>query len=399
MTLADSHTYTWLEESWGLSKDEIKSLKPATRLREDLKLDDIALEELFYYLETQHGKKVSDWEVFGRSQTLETVAELFLGHVKETKIAFLFPGQGAQTVGMGKGVLHNSKAKALFTKAQEILGYDLLDLCLNGPQEKLDMTIYSQVAIFVYSLAELEVLREISPELIQKCSCVAGLSLGEYTALVAAGAMDFETGLKLVQLRATAMQETADAKAGGMMSVLGVTEETVNQIIADVNTSNSGVLTIANLLCPGNIVLSGDPKLCDIVAEKGTKAPYNAKATRKLAVTGAFHSDFMLPAKETLQKVLEQTSFTSPRKAVLCNLTGGKYNITSEADAKSEIVSNLTKQLTSPVRWEQSIKVMLSEGYNRIYELGPGAVLTGLMRHILRANPEFTDIQIEKLVL
>jgi len=393
------HAHHWLEEHWGLTNDTIVSLQPDTRLREDLHFDEIALEELFFYLETKYGKKISEGEIFGKQQTLDSLAKLFSENIKKSKVAFLFPGQGAQTIGMGKTTLHNSNAKALFTKAQEILGYDLLDLCLNGPQEKLEMTIYSQVAIFVCSLAELEVLKEIAPELVQECSSVAGLSLGEYTALVAAGALDFETGLRLVQIRATSMQETAISKSGGMVSVLGVTEEVVNKIIADITAGSDGVLTIANLLCPGNIVLSGDSKLCEQVVDKGTKPPYTAKATRKIAVSGAFHSDFMLPAQQTLLQALEQIPFSLPDKTVLCNLTGGKYEITSAEDAKSAIITNLTKQLTSPVRWEQSMKELLSKGYNRFYELGPSAVLTGLMRHILRANPQFVDVQIEKPVL
>jgi len=160
---------------------------------------------------------------------------------------------------------------------------------------------------------------------------------------------------------------------------------------------DNGTLTIANYLCPGNIVVSGDVKLCADLEQKARLPPYGAKLTRRLAVAGAFHSDIMLTAHDALAKRLKETRFSLPSKGVMCNLTGGMYEYTTEEDVNTEVTHNLISQLTSPVRWEQSIKAMLAEGYTHFYEIGPGTVLVGLMRHILRANPQYVDIHVEKI--
>lgn len=294
-----------------------------------------------------------------------------------SRIAFLFPGQGAQHVGMGKTLTAEiPAAAALFDQANEILGYDLKKLCLEGPAEELDSTVISQPAIFVTSLAALEKLKAESPEVIEQCEMAAGLSLGEYTALVFAGAMTFEEGLKLVQQRGQAMQDAADATSSGMASVLMLDLEAV-QAVRD-QAQSLGTIEIANYLCPGNLVLSGSKdaieKAVEIAEEQGARVV-------PLAVAGAFHTDIMKPADDKLAAALESVEMKSPRIPVISNVDTQSY--TDPAELKDVLV----RQVVSPVRWEDSIRSMLDQGVDQFYEIGPGRVLTGLLKRIQRKIP------------
>jgi len=291
-----------------------------------------------------------------------------------SKIAFLFPGQGAQHVGMGKTLAANyPAAAALYESANKILGYDLRRYCFDGPAEDLDSTVISQPAIFVTSLAALEVLRADSPEVVLGCEITAGLSLGEYTALVFSGAMTFEDGLRLVQRRGEAMQEASDATPSGMVSALLLELEQVKAICSQ--ASDPGVLQIANYLCPGNTVLSGENAACEraveLIEEAGGKAV-------PLPVAGAFHTDIMKPADARLAEALAGVPLERPEIPLVSNVDAEVHH---DPDALREL---LVRQVVSPVRWEESMRLMLDRGIDEFYEIGPGKVLRGLLRRIDR---------------
>jgi [acyl-carrier-protein] S-malonyltransferase len=296
-----------------------------------------------------------------------------------SKVAFLFPGQGAQAVGMGATVCSQvPAARALFDRAGEVLGYDLYKLCTEGPSEKLDSTVHSQPALFVAGLAALEQLKQNSPEVVERCSATAGLSLGEYTALVFAGVFDFETGLRVVQERCQAMQDAADATSGGMVSVLGVEREQVQKIVDEARSDQ--VLEIANLLCPGNIVVSGETAACERVVTLATAA--GAMKVIPLAVAGAFHTPLMQPAVERLRAALANVPMQRPRIPVVSNVDARPH------DDPDEIRELLIQQVCSQVRWEDSMRYLLEEqGITQFYELGPGRVLAGLLKRIARKVP------------
>jgi [acyl-carrier-protein] S-malonyltransferase len=291
-----------------------------------------------------------------------------------SKTAFLFPGQGAQHVGMGKQLAADfPAAKALFEKANDVLGFDLAELCFEGPQEKLDQTDISQPALFVCSFAALKKLKTENPEAVENCAIAAGLSLGEYTALTFAGAMSFEDGLRVVRKRGEAMQAAADQADSGMVSALLLDEEKVTEVAA--KTNESGRIWIANYLCPGNTVLSGEKSACETAAtliEEAGGRPI------PLSVAGAFHTEFMQPAVAELAKVLASVEIRSPRIPVVSNVDAAVH---SDPD---EIRSLLVEQVQNPVLWEKSVRFMLSEGVEQFYEVGPGKVLKGLMRRIDR---------------
>lgn len=292
------------------------------------------------------------------------------------RIALFFPGQGAQHVGMGKRLASQyPAARQLYDRAAEILGYDLASICFNGPAEELDSTVISQPAIFVTSLVALEKLRQDSPEIPLACEMAAGLSLGEYTALVFSGAMSFEDALRVVKRRGEAMQAAADATPSGMVSILLLERAQVEQICQE--ASAHGSIRIANFLCPGNLVVSGDNAACERAAELAIAAGGRAIP---LAVAGAFHTDIMKPADEAVAEVLAEVEIRSPEIPVVSNVDAQTHS------DPEEIRELLIRQVISPVRWEDSIQRMLAAGCDDFYEVGPGKVLRGLLKRISRKS-------------
>ena len=297
-------------------------------------------------------------------------------------VAFLFPGQGAQHVGMGaESTSELPAAKALFDSASEILGYDLLKLCLEGPADQLDATVHSQPALYVASLAALERLKNDSPEVINSCQAVAGLSLGEYTALAFAEAISFEDGLKVVAERGAAMQDAAEASPSGMVSLLGMELSAIEELCSQVREELSGqTMQIANHLCPGNIVVSGSTEACEKIAEKAIEA--GAMKAIPLAVAGAFHTPLMQPAVERLTTILDKVTISEPKRPVLSNVDAQVHS------DPSEIRDLLVKQVVSPVQWEASMRNLIDKiGVAGCYEIGPGRVLRGLLKRIERKFP------------
>lgn len=265
-------------------------------------------------------------------------------------------------------------AHALFQKASAVLGYDLLDVCVNGPAERLNATDVSQPAIFVASLAALESLKAAEPDAANGVVATAGLSLGEYTALVFAGALSFEDGLAVVKARGEAMQAAAEATPSGMVAIIGLEVPDVESLVAAARSA--GTLEIANYLCPGNTVISGSlpaiERIEQICAERG-----GIRATR-LAVAGAFHTAIMKPADDRLAAALAQVELREPRIPVWSNVDARPHT------DPAEIRKLLVQQVVSPVRWEETMRGLLAAGVERFYEIGPGRVLAGLMKRIHR---------------
>lgn len=295
-----------------------------------------------------------------------------------SKIAFLFPGQGAQSVGMAQQLVASlPAAKELFDRAAEVLGYDLARICFEGPAEELDSTVYSQPALFVASLAAIEQLRVEKPDVVDGAAAAAGLSLGEYSAMVFAGVMSFEDGLKVVQRRGEAMQAASDAVPSGMVSVLGMERDALATVVDQAR--GDGVLEIANYLCPGNIAVSGENSACERLVELAEKA--GAMKVIPLAVAGAFHTSIMQPAVEKLAAALADVPLAAPRIPVVSNVDALPHN------DPAEIRDLLIRQVVSPVLWEDSVRYLLAGGHDQFYEVGPGRVLRGLLKRIDRKIP------------
>jgi [acyl-carrier-protein] S-malonyltransferase len=290
------------------------------------------------------------------------------------QIAFLFPGQGAQAVGMGRQLCEAlPAARRLFDEAAQILGYDLAAVCADGPPERLNSTAVSQPAIFVTSLAALESLKATQPEVVPQCQAAAGLSLGEYTALVFAGAMSFRDGLKVVQKRGEAMQAASDATPGGMVSVLGLEPAKVEEVCAAARPN--GTIEVANLLCPGNIVLSGSRVACEAAAGLAEQA---GGRTIRLAVAGAFHTALMKPADQSLALALAEAEIRPAAVPVWSNVDAQPHT------DPAEIRQLLVRQVLQPVLWEHTLRNLLAAGFDRFYEIGPGRVLAGLLKRVQR---------------
>jgi [acyl-carrier-protein] S-malonyltransferase len=292
-----------------------------------------------------------------------------------SKVAFMFPGQGAQFVGMCAGVVKDvPKASELFDKASDILGYDLLEVCINGPKEKLDSTVISQPAIFVASMAAVEKMRqEMGKEVVDSATCAMGLSLGEYSALCFAGAISFEDGVKITKARGEAMQAASDAVDSGMVSVIGLDKKVVAEMCEMASSKSGTKIQIANFLCAGNYAVSGASPACQVVTEIA-KPEFKARMTVKLAVAGAFHTDFMSPAVDSLRQVLDTVEIRKPRIPVISNVDAKPHS------DPAVIKKLLATQVTSPVLWENTMELVLSRGFEQAYELGPGKVTAGILK-------------------
>ena len=284
-----------------------------------------------------------------------------------SKTALLFAGQGAQAVGMGKDLADKfPSAKAWFDRANTALGYDLASICFNGPEAELTKTENAQPGIFLVSWVAFQLLKEQAPSL--KFDATAGLSLGEFTALTAAGAMSFEDGLRVVRQRGRFMQEACEATRGGMAAVIGLDEAPTREVCA-----GAGVV-LANLNCPGQFVISGESdkitKAVELAKAKG------AKRAIPLPVAGAYHSLLMAGAQPKLQAELAKIKISPPVVPVISNVTGQPHGNVAEISAR------LVEQVTSSVLWEKSLRHLLAQGFTRFIELGPGTALSGFMKRI-----------------
>lgn len=279
--------------------------------------------------------------------------------------AYVFPGQGAQFSGMGKDLYENSElAKKLFDQANEILGFDIQKIMFEGTDEELKQTKVTQPAVFLHSVIAAKCLPDFAPDM------VAGHSLGEFSALVANGALSFEDALKLVYQRAIAMQKACEITPSTMAAVLNLDDKIVENICAQID----GVVVAANYNCPGQLVISGETKAVEEACEKLKEA--GAKRALILPVGGAFHSPMMEPAREELAAAIEATQFNTPICPVYQNVSAAAVS------DPNEIKKNLILQLTAPVKWTQSVQQMIADGAQEFFELGPGKVLVGLINKI-----------------
>ncbi len=296
------------------------------------------------------------------------------------KTAFLFPGQGSQYVGMGEELHRNYPVvRRILTRADEVLGFSLTRLCFEGPREELQKTANTQPAVFAVSIACFEVLREkgITPDV------VAGHSLGEYTALAVAGAFSFEDGLRLVRRRGQLMQEAVPLGTGGMVAVLGLEREALKEIVAE--AGRAGVINPANFNCPGQVVLAGEMPALERAVDLAKQA--GAKKCVPLSVSGPFHSSLMRNAGERLAQALDGIEIRDPQTPVVANVDG--RFLTAAAEVKAALV----RQIYSPVRWEEGIQALIGAGVRTFVEVGPGKVLSGLVKKI--ASREAVILNVE----
>ena len=289
-----------------------------------------------------------------------------------SKIAFLFPGQGSQYVGMGQDLYEAyPEARATFDQADDVLGFALSDLCFNGPEETLKDTLKTQPAIFVTSVA---LLRALESNKLQPPGFVAGHSLGEYSALMAAGALDFATGLQLVRERGRLMKEAGERSPGGMAAVLGLGTEVVDQVCRQAGEETGGIIQVANYNSPGQIVISGDFRTRDVAIELAKAA--GARRVVPLAVSIASHSPLMECIIEEFRQAVEAVEFRRPAVPVVANVSAAPL------ESVEALREELVQQLTSPVRWVESIRYMIGQGVTEFVEIGPKDVLKKLMRRI-----------------
>lgn len=302
--------------------------------------------------------------------------------LNDQQIALQFPGQGAQKVGMGKDLYREeSLARKTFDRANDVLGYDLANICFEGPSEDLTETRHSQPAILVTSIAFYRVLQEKRTHPVEPIAG-AGLSLGEYSALVAAGALRFRDALELVRVRAEAMQEDCDREPSGMVSILGMNFEDVQKLVEDAR--EEGIASVANYNSPGQIVVSGNNPALEFMRKEAENR--GARRVISLKVAGAFHSPLMEPAAKKVQNELQSVDFREPEFPVITNTTG---DVLSGTD---EIRESLGNQVTSPVLWEPTIRTFLDLGAETFLEVGPGRVLSGLVKKVKR-DRETVNVQ------
>ena len=292
--------------------------------------------------------------------------------------AFVFPGQGAQFSGMGKDLYEmNETAKALFEKANEILGFRITDIMFAGTDEELKQTRVTQPAVFLHSVISAICLGDdFQPDM------VGGHSLGEFSALVAAGALSFEDGLRLVHARALAMQKACEVAPGTMAAIIALPDDTIEGICSEVSAEGNGVVVPANYNCPGQLVISGNVEAVNAACDKLKAA--GAKRALVLPVGGAFHSPLMQPAAEELQKAIEEVEFKTPRCPIYQNVDAQAHT-----DA-AEIKQNLMAQLTASVKWTQEVNNMIEAGATDFTECGPGKALQGMIAKIAKGNEAVT---------
>ena len=330
-----------------------------------------------FFKEKEERKKLDEEAATKKAAEQAAAAKPWTETAEEDRdVGVLFPGQGTQKVGMARALIEAKSVQGLFDLASKILGYNLVDLCAQGPQEKLNTTLYSQPAIFVCSLAAMEKAKADAPDMLKKVKAAAGFSLGEYSALVFGGAMSFEDGLRVVKARAEAMEQAANAAEGGMASVSGASDDALQTALdkAAGIVGGGAKAYIANYMFPEGRTCSGDKavleKMCELVVEMGAK---NAKMVN---VSGAFHTPYMAAASEALGKTLDEAEIQMPSILVYSNVTGKPYT------SVDEIRSLLKRQLLEPVKWEQGTKDLVTLGCTQYVEAGPGKQLKAMMRRI-----------------